>query len=60
MNKVKTKRVLKKWVKITLNSLFITILMISCISILNKTDKEFMEKCESAGYSQSYCLAHNN
>ena len=43
---------LKKWVKITLIVLALTILVIA----IKKLDDSFMETCQNNGYSYDYCL----
>lgn len=56
---MKTKRLLKKWVR---NTLFILISVISLtilIIINDKLESEFIEKCELQGYSYDYCIAHS-
>jgi len=54
------KRVLKPWVKESLLFIPLLIVIAVLINVDNKLSNNFMENCESAGYSHSYCLAHNN
>ena len=49
---------LRSWVKYTL----VVLATITVINIINFNDKkvnEFVNKCEKAGYSTEYCIAHS-
>ena len=56
---MKTKRVLKKWVKVTITS----ILVVSALAILINIDSNYnqkeINKCVSAGHKETYCIAHS-
>ncbi|MEE3344703.1 MAG: hypothetical protein VZS44_11455 [Bacilli bacterium] len=45
---------IKRWVKV----LAITLVVISLFKVLDKSNKDFMEKCTNKGYSVNYCELH--
>ena len=48
---------LKPWLKSTLMIMVISIVSIGIITINNAATNEFMNNCESAGYSHNYCIS---
>ena len=49
---------LKNWVKVTLFSIATAIAMISLMTVNSNLEKEFINNCESKGYTTNYCIAH--
>jgi hypothetical protein len=49
---------LKSWVKVTLFSIATAIAMGSILTINSKLEKDFVNNCESRGYTTNYCIAH--
>lgn len=49
---------LKKWVKIAIAVMIVWDILLLTIMLFKKIDNNFVEKCTSAGYSETYCIAH--
>lgn len=56
---MKPKRVLKKWVKYSLLVIAIIPVMILLMNINEDLEKDFLNKCESQGYSHNYCISNS-
>lgn len=53
------KRKLKSWVKETITVIGIVVVFVGIISINNKLTDNFIDNCESQGYTHSYCVSHS-
>lgn len=49
---------LKNWVKVTIYSIATGIVILSLITINSNLEKDFINDCETSGYSNNYCMAH--
>lgn len=56
---MKTKRKLKKWVKYSLAGAMVIIVLVGLLKINEKMEQDFINNCESLGYSNNYCIAHS-
>lgn len=56
---MKTKRVLKKWVRVTIASILIVSTLAILIKIDNNYNQKEIQKCVAEGHSESYCIAHS-
>lgn len=56
---MKKKRVLKKWVKVTLSGVVSLVLLTMFIQLSGTLEKDFVSNCEKMGYSTNYCVAHS-
>lgn len=56
---MKTKRVLKKWVKVTLSGLVSLVILATFIQLNGNLENDFVNNCEQMGYSTNYCIAHS-
>lgn len=59
---MKTRRVLKNWVKVVLNSLVIGVCIFAIVGLINldrKYNEQEINKCISAGHTATYCEIHS-
>lgn len=59
---MKTKRVLKEWVKVALNSIALgtcLLVIVGLLSLDNTYTKTEINQCVNAGHTNSYCEAHS-
>ncbi len=56
---MKTKRVLKPWVRYFLLAIVIIPTMLLLINVNGKMEQDFVDNCENLGYSHNYCVAHS-
>ena len=56
---MKTKRVLKKWVKVTITSILIVSALTVLISLDSNYNRKEINNCVSAGHTETYCIAHS-
>lgn len=56
---MKKRRVLKRWVKVTLSGVISLVILAMFIQFNNNLEKDFVSNCESMGYSTNYCVAHS-
>lgn len=58
---MKTRRVLKSWVKVVLNSLVIGVCIFAIVGLLSLDSKyaeQQINKCMSAGHTRTFCEIH--
>lgn len=56
---METKRVLKRWVKVTLSGLVSLVILAIFIQLSGNLENDFVSNCEQMGYSHNYCIAHS-
>lgn len=56
---MKTKRVLKKWVKVTISSIVVITAITTLIAVDSSFNKKEIKKCVAAGHTENYCIAHS-
>lgn len=56
---MKKRRVLKKWVRYSLTGVMVITILVGLLNINGKMEQDFVENCESQGYSTNYCIAHS-
>lgn len=59
---MKTRRVLKKWVKVALNSMALISCVVVIVGLLNldsNYNKSEINRCVNAGHTVSYCELHS-
>lgn len=56
---MKTKRVLKSWVKYSLLAIVVVPVIAFLMNINGKLEQDFVSNCKNLGYSHNYCVAHS-
>ncbi len=56
---MKTKRVLKNWVKVTIASILVVSSLAILINIDNNYNQKEINKCVAVGNTRTYCVAHS-